>query len=94
NVIENAPRMGIVAGFGPYLRNVNITGNVVRKTDIGVAVSVVHGAGPAMIANNLIAGVRQGAIVGMEWHNAVTSDLARGGGERYPQLSIHGNQVS
>lgn len=94
NVIENAPQIGIVAGFGPYLRNVNITSNVVRKTGIGIGVSVVHGAGPAMIANNLIADARRGAIIGMEWHKSVTGDLVQGGAERYPQLSIHGNQVS
>jgi hypothetical protein len=76
------------------LRNVNITGNVVRKTDIGIAVSVAHGAGPAMIANNLIAGARLGAIIGMEWYKTATGDLAQGGAEHYPQLSIHGNQVS
>ncbi|MGY3411545.1 putative cofactor-binding repeat protein [Bradyrhizobium sp. GM5.1] len=31
NVIENAPSYGIVAGWGKYLRDVAITGNVVRK---------------------------------------------------------------
>ena len=31
NVIENAPSYGIVAGWGKYLRDVAITGNVIRK---------------------------------------------------------------
>ena len=31
NVIENAPRAGISAGWGQYLRNVAVTGNVVRE---------------------------------------------------------------
>jgi uncharacterized secreted repeat protein (TIGR03808 family) len=94
NVIEGAPLAGIAAGWGQYLRNVAITGNVVRESGIGVAVSVVAGAGVAVIADNLFAGTLRGAIVGMEWHKAVTGDLALAGAERYPQLKISGNQVS
>jgi uncharacterized secreted repeat protein (TIGR03808 family) len=94
NVVENATRAGIRAGWGPYLRTVAVTGNVVRESGIGIAVSVVAGAGSAVISGNLIAGSRRGAIVGMEWHNAVTGDLAASGAERYPQLRISGNQVS
>jgi len=94
NVIENAQTAGIQAGWGPYLRNVAVTGNVVRDSGIGVAVSVVTGAGSAVISGNLIAGARRGAIVGMEWHKAVTGDLALAGAERYPQIKISGNQVS
>jgi len=37
--------------------------------------------------------VKRGAILGMEWHKAVTGDLALAGAERYPQLKISGNQV-
>ena len=40
NVIENAYTAGIIAGWGQYLRDVDISGNVVRKSGIGVAVSV------------------------------------------------------
>lgn len=94
NVIENAQTAGIQAGWGPYLRNVAVTGNVVRESGIGIAVSVVAGAGSAVISGNMIAGARRGAIVGMKWHKPVTDDLARAGAERYPQLRISGNQVS
>jgi uncharacterized secreted repeat protein (TIGR03808 family) len=94
NVIERAPRAGISVGWGPYLRNVAVTGNVVREAGFGVAVSVVAGAGVAVISGNLFAGTTRGAIVGMEWHKAVTGDLALAGAERYPQLKIGGNQVS
>lgn len=93
NVIERAPFAGISAGWGQYLRNVVITGNVVREAGFGVAVSVVVGAGIAVIANNLFAGTLHGAIVGMEFHKAVTGDLVLSGTERYPQLKISGNQV-
>ena len=94
NIIEDAPRPGITAGWGQYLRNVAVTGNVVRDGGIGVAVSVATGAGVAVISGNLFAGTTRGAIVGMEWHKAVSGDLALSGAERYPQLKISSNQVS
>ncbi|HEY8000161.1 MAG TPA: TIGR03808 family TAT-translocated repetitive protein [Pseudolabrys sp.] len=94
NVIEGAPLAGISAGWGQYLRDVAITGNVVRDSGIGVAVSVVAGAGVAVISGNVFAGTLHGAIVGMEFHKAVTGDLALADAKRYPQLKISGNQVS
>jgi uncharacterized secreted repeat protein (TIGR03808 family) len=93
NVIENAPKIGIAAGYGPYLRNVSINANVVRGADYGVAVSVAPGAGTAVIANNMISDARLAAIVGMEWKKPVTGDLSIGGAEHYAQLSVVGNQV-
>jgi uncharacterized secreted repeat protein (TIGR03808 family) len=93
NVIERVPLAGIAAGWGQYLRNVAITGNVVREAVYGVAVTVVANAGIAVISGNVFAGTARGAIVGMEWHKPVTGDLALSGAERYPQLKISGNQV-
>ncbi len=93
NVVENAPTIGIAAGWGKYLRDVTVTGNVVRGAAYGIAVSVAPGAGAAVIADNLISGARVAAIVGMEWNKPVTGDLSQGGGERYAQLSIAGNRV-
>ena len=77
NVVENAPHTGIAAGWGQYMRDVAITANLVRDADFGVAVSVVPGAGTAVISDNLISGARRGAIVGMEWNKPVSGDLAR-----------------
>ena len=65
-MIENAPTAGIVLGWGRYLRDLAATGNVVRKADIGIAVSVATGTGTALIANNVIADVTRGAIVGID----------------------------
>jgi len=93
NVIENAPTAGISVGFGQHLRDVTVTGNVVRVAGMGIAVSVAPGAGGAVIADNLIAGAPRGAIVGMEWKKPVTGDLARDGAARYAQLAISGNRV-
>jgi uncharacterized secreted repeat protein (TIGR03808 family) len=91
NIIENAPAAGIRVGWGQYLRDVAVTGNVVRRAGIGIAVSIVPGAGSALIADNLIAAAKRGAIVGMEWMKPVTGDLAAE--NRFAQLSISGNRV-
>jgi uncharacterized secreted repeat protein (TIGR03808 family) len=93
NVVENAPTAGIMVGWGHYLRDIAVTGNVVRKADIGIAVSVVPGAGTALIANNVIAETRRGAIVGMSRSKPVTGDLSSGGGEQYAHLAVSGNRV-
>ena len=93
NVIEKAPTIGIGVGYGPYLRDVIVSSNVMRGAGIGVAVSVVDGAGTAIITDNLIAEATDGAIVGMEWEKRVTGDMAKDGVGRYTQLSLRGNRV-
>ena len=93
NIVENAPNAGIAAGWGAYLRDVAISSNVIRGADYGITVSVAPGAGAAVIADNLISGVRRGAIVGMEGKNPVAGDLIKDGAARYAQLSIGGNRV-
>jgi uncharacterized secreted repeat protein (TIGR03808 family) len=93
NVIENASRIGIAVGSGPYLRDCTVTGNVIRGAPTGITVSVTQGAGAAVISQNLVAGARRGAIVGMEWQKVVTADLALVAPGAYPQLTISGNQV-
>jgi uncharacterized secreted repeat protein (TIGR03808 family) len=92
NVIENAPRAGINVGWGQYMRDVLVVGNVVRTTGYGVTVSVASGAGNAVISGNMIAGASRGAIVGMDLHRAVTGDLMQEP-SRYAHLQISGNRV-
>ncbi|MET4723493.1 putative secreted repeat protein (TIGR03808 family) [Bradyrhizobium japonicum] len=93
NVIENAPSYGIVAGWGKYLRDVAITGNVIRKALAGVGVSVVSGAGTALVNNNMISETPRGAVVGLDHARAVTSDLSADGAQRFAQLVVGGNAV-
>lgn len=93
NVIEDAPNYGIRAGYGPYLRNVTVSGNVVRNAGIGIAVSVVRGAGDAAITGNVISGAKRGGVVGMEWTKVVTGDLIKDGANAYPQLKVADNQA-
>jgi uncharacterized secreted repeat protein (TIGR03808 family) len=92
NVIENAPTSGINLGWGKYLRDVSVVGNVVRAAGYGITVSVADGAGTAVIAGNMIAGVSRGAIVGMDFAKAVTGDLVKEP-SRFAQLQISGNRV-
>jgi len=94
NVVENAPRYGMHIGWGPFMRNVVATGNVIRQASVGIAVSVVEGVGSAVISDNVVEGATDGAIVGYEWTKAVTGDLARDGAEDYPRLVVDRNRVS
>jgi len=93
NVIENAPSFGIVAGWGKYLRDVAITGNVIRKTFAGIGVSVAAGAGTVLVNNNLISETPRGAVVGHDHGQPVTADLSAEGAQRFAQVMIGGNAV-
>ncbi len=92
NVIENAAKAGINVGWGKYMRDVSVVGNVVRTSGFGIAVSVANGAGTAIIAGNLIGGSTRGAIVGMDFAQAVTGDLIKEPA-RFANLQISGNRV-
>jgi len=75
NIIEDAATNGINAGWGPYLRNVIVSQNLVRRTPIGVMVSVVDGVGPSVIRDNIFDETPDGAVVGMRWWDRATDDL-------------------
>lgn len=93
NTIENAPAIGILAGWGPYLRDVSITGNVVRSSGVGIGVSVVEGVGAATVSGNVIIGSRQGAVRGYRWTEIATPDLGSGGTGGLPGLVVAQNAV-
>jgi len=91
NVIENAPTAGLVIGWGRYMREVVATGNLIRKTRVGILVSSDVRAGACMLANNLIAGAADGAIRAMDSSGQPTGpDLARAESSD-KRLSIAGN---
>ena len=93
NVIENAPSFGIVAGWGKYLRDVAITGNVIRNAFVGVGVSVTPGAGTALVNNNMISDTPRGAVVGLDHARPVTPDLTIEGAPRFAQVAVGMNAV-
>ena len=77
NVVENAEWAGIALGWGPTLRDVTATGNLVTGAPIGISISTAPGAGGASVVGNAIAGASRGAIVGMAWDKVATADLSR-----------------
>jgi uncharacterized secreted repeat protein (TIGR03808 family) len=94
NVVEGAPRWGMLIGWGPYLRDVNVSGNVIRSATVGIAATVVDGAGQASIRQNMFSGIKEAAIAGYRWIEKVTGDLAAEGAEEFPHLDVAGNRVA
>lgn len=92
NTIENAPRWGLVIGWGPYLRNVVASSNIVRGSPVGCAVSVVEGTGGAIISGNLFQEIGDAAIAGYRWSEKVTGDIVAGAGEDFARLTIANNR--
>lgn len=93
NTIENVAKWGMLVGWGPYLRSVNISGNVIRKVPMGIAVSVVEGARSTSIFNNIFDQTPGGAIVGHRWQEPVTRDLAARSKSGFDHLKIGNNIV-
>ncbi|MEL6750890.1 MAG: TIGR03808 family TAT-translocated repetitive protein [Pseudomonadota bacterium] len=94
NVVEGAPQYGIGMGWGPYLRNVMTTDNVLRGCREGVSVSVVEGAKAAVIRDNLISEGTGRAVVGRRWRERVTGDMAVEGVGAFDHLTVDGNVVA
>lgn len=94
NVIEGASDTGIALGWSWGMRNLVATGNVIRRTGIGISVSLVPKERNALIANNLIADASRGAVVGTEYGKAVTSDLAKGSDPKAAGVLVQNNAVS
>ncbi len=95
NLVENAPIMAIALGWGKYLRDVSVTSNIVRKSGIGIGVSISKGAGKALISNNLISGSITHAIAGFDFHNTLPQDLiSPENAAQYTHLTLAGNVAS
>jgi uncharacterized secreted repeat protein (TIGR03808 family) len=93
NVIESAPTAGIMVGWGKYMREVIVTGNLIRKARIGIALSGDPAAGQCLIANNMISGAVDGAIRAMDHARAVGADLSAGG-KAPRRVQLNGNIAS
>lgn len=94
NVVENVPLYGLQIGWGEFMRNVVATGNVIRKAGTGIIVSVVEGTGTAVISDNVIDKVSDGAVVGYRWAEKATGDLALEGVGDHANLTVERNKVS
>lgn len=94
NVVENSAGSGLSLGWGPYLRDVMATSNIVRQAEIGIAVSVAPGAGAALVSDNMISKTTRGGIFGKAWREVVTGDLSVESSEEYSQLTVSRNRSS
>lgn len=94
NVIEGASDIGIALGWSWGMRNLAATGNVIRRTGIGISVSLVPKERNALIANNLIAEATRGAVVGTEYGKAVTGDLTKVSDPRAAGVLVQNNAVA
>lgn len=94
NVVENVPGVGIAAGYGPFVRNVVVTDNVLAGCTMGIGVTVVDDpqVGRVSVRGNMISGATGGGIVGMEWQQVVSDDLARDAAS-YAHLTVSDNVV-
>jgi uncharacterized secreted repeat protein (TIGR03808 family) len=93
NVVEGASHIGITAGWGAYVRNVLISGNLVRQCATAITLSVSKDAGTISVSGNMIAQSPQG-IIGMDYTKVMTGDLALGDTAMPANLKISGNSVS
>ncbi|PZU91774.1 MAG: TIGR03808 family TAT-translocated repetitive protein [Chelatococcus sp.] len=93
NVIEDTSEIGISLGWSWGMRNLAATGNIVRRTGIGVSVSLVPKERNALVANNVIAESTKGAVVGTEYGKPVTGDLTKAWDTRAAGVRVEGNAV-
>jgi putative cofactor-binding repeat protein len=91
NVVEGAPGCGIVVGWGGYLRDVSVTGNLIRESQIGVGVSADSLADTALITDNLITDAKGGAIRAMNGSSAIGPDFASASADAYSNLVVSSN---
>jgi uncharacterized secreted repeat protein (TIGR03808 family) len=66
---------------------------VIRNAFVGIGVSVVAGAGTALVNNNMISEVPRGAVVGLDHARPITTDLSAEGAQRFAQVVIGTNAV-
>jgi len=92
NTIENAARWGLMLGWGPYMRGLVVSGNLVRRSPVGCGVTVVEQAGSALISGNVFEETPEAAIAGFRWNERVTGDLAKDGMSR-AHLTIERNRT-
>lgn len=92
NIVEAVPGSGIVVGWGPYLRDVLVSDNLVRDCQVGIMVSLAPGAGHARISGNVVSGSARHAIAGAKWDDIVSPDLAADAGA-YDSITVEGNSI-
>ncbi len=91
NVIEGAPTAGIIAGWGAYLRDIAITGNLIRSSGVGILISSDPEAGACLVSQNMVSGARDGAIRAMAHGEPHGPDLASAEPPKGGRIAVSGN---
>ena len=91
NVIENAKRIGIVLGWGKYLRDATAANNVIRNAPIGIGLASDFEASYVLVSNNFISGARDGGIRAMNHDKPLGRDLTKYSAESFRHFAIVGN---
>ena len=92
NLVEGAETAALAIGWGPYLRKVIVSDNILRDSPEGMRVSVVEGAGKTMIHGNIVEGAGKDAILGYRWKERVGAPLVDGD-TSFPHLALSGNST-
>ena len=93
NLVDGAETAALAIGWGPYLRNVIVSDNILRGSPEGMRVSVVEGAGATVIRNNIVDGASEGAVVGYRWNDRVAGPISDGE-TGFVHLTLSGNGAS
>jgi uncharacterized secreted repeat protein (TIGR03808 family) len=91
NVIEGAPGVGISIGHGPYMRDVVVSGNLVRNAGIGISIAADPRAGAILVAQNMISGTVDGAIRAVKHDAPVGPDLVHATAPPVRNVTLSGN---
>lgn len=90
NTVEGAATAGLAIGWGPYMRDVSATGNVIRQARVGIMISSDRQAGACLVTGNMISGSTDGAIRAMDLGQAHGPDLSTTPTQT-KRISISGN---
>ena len=94
NIVENAETIGLLIGWGKYMRDVSATGNIIRNAAIGIGISAEKSNNLIHVSGNLITGAKKGAIRAMLYDEPTGPDLVTSSAETYPNFALLGNIAS
>ncbi|HRD75308.1 MAG TPA: TIGR03808 family TAT-translocated repetitive protein, partial [Hyphomicrobiaceae bacterium] len=76
-VVGNVIEAGIVVGWGRYMRDCVVSGNVVRASRVGIAITADGEAGACLVHGNLVSGASEGGVRAMRLGVLFGPDLTR-----------------
>lgn len=92
NTIEGAPTAGIVVGWGKFMRDCVVSGNLVRRSRAGILVSADPEAGAVLVTANMISDAKDGAIRAHSLGRPLGPELAATTTDT-PRIRIMGNMA-